>query len=390
MLNDSCNLNDSFDLHALEKYRNSVYSLNSNVYELPEETNDVNVDDGIHFDHKAGTESILGVVSAHSKILNEECEYLKGLLNKKRIERQLRDKKRELQYKKLRHKERCTTFDANVHKEALSVVINRHEGHFRWINRLNIQIDTERQFREALKLPKKLPLFLSIEENYFPELSEEALRLVETVWYGQNDNEVFCEGFGAKITRKDLKTLGGLNWLNDEIINFYMSLIMNRAEQDTSLPKTYVFNTFFYKTLSERGFAGVKRWTRKVDVFSYDVILIPVHMGNHWCMSMIDFTRQGIFYFDSLGGKNTTCLRLLGNYLMEEHMDKKKSSYDVSMWTFECPAVPMQLNGSDCGVFSSIFAEFSSRLCEFKFDQRVMPYYRQRMVYEIVNKKLLI
>ena len=32
------------------------------------------------------------------------------------------------------------------------------------------------------------------------------------------------------ITRKDIDTLKGLNWLNDEIINFYMQMIVERSK----------------------------------------------------------------------------------------------------------------------------------------------------------------
>lgn len=37
--------------------------------------------------------------------------------------------------------------------------------------------------------------------------------------------------------RKDLLTLRGLEWLNDEVINFYMKLICKRAADNCSYPK---------------------------------------------------------------------------------------------------------------------------------------------------------
>lgn len=77
-------------------------------------------------------------------------------------------------------------------------------------------------------------------------------------------------------------------------------------------------------------------------------------------------------------------------YLHAEHQDKKKTPFDSEGWRFECAAVPRQMNGSDCGVFTSLFAEFASRRCEFQFDQRVMPYFRKRMVFEISSMSLMI
>jgi sentrin-specific protease 1 len=78
------------------------------------------------------------------------------------------------------------------------------------------------------------------------------------------------------ITRHDFATLDGLNWLNDEVINFYMELIKERSEQVEHLPKVHVMNTFFLGKLLQNGHSGVRRWTRKVDIFSVDIIPIPV------------------------------------------------------------------------------------------------------------------
>ena len=48
--------------------------------------------------------------------------------------------------------------------------------------------------------------------------------------------EKLTEKFNITITRRDVATLAGLNWLNDEVINFYMNLIMERAQAN---PKKY-------------------------------------------------------------------------------------------------------------------------------------------------------
>ena len=55
------------------------------------------------------------------------------------------------------------------------------------------------------------------------------------------------------FTGKDIRTLHGLNWLNDEVINFYMQLICERSEKNDNWPKVYAFNTFFYpKVLNKK------------------------------------------------------------------------------------------------------------------------------------------
>ena len=51
--------------------------------------------------------------------------------------------------------------------------------------------------------------------------------------------------------------------------------------------------------------------------------------------------------------------------------------------------IPQQLNGSDCGMFVCKFAEFISRDAAFTFSQQDMPYFRKRMMWEIVKDTLL-
>ena len=49
---------------------------------------------------------------------------------------------------------------------------------------------------------------------------------------------VLSSAFKLDITRKDIRTLVGLEWLNDEIINFYMNMLVDRAEKsEGALPK---------------------------------------------------------------------------------------------------------------------------------------------------------
>lgn len=38
------------------------------------------------------------------------------------------------------------------------------------------------------------------------------------------DDDVIVEKFGLIIKRKDMETLSETNWLNDEVIHFYMNL----------------------------------------------------------------------------------------------------------------------------------------------------------------------
>lgn len=231
------------------------------------------------------------------------------------------------------------------------------------------------------------------EEEAYPELTDEHQGAIKRALYGGSRSEVIINKFNISITRNDLATLIGDNWLNDEVINFYMNLLMERSEQraDDGLPRVYAMNTFFIPKLLSAGHAGLKRWTRKVDIFTYDIIPVPVHVGRvHWCMAIIDLRNQVIRYYDSMGTPNNAVLNALEQYLRDESLDKRKQPFDTSGFVKEnMRECPRQMNGSDCGVFSCMFAEHEARNRDIGFTQAHMPYFRQKMVYEISQGRLI-
>ncbi|XP_069111084.1 sentrin-specific protease 1-like [Argopecten irradians] len=227
------------------------------------------------------------------------------------------------------------------------------------------------------------------EKEVFPELTDEMERIISNALRPRPEHEVLVEAFRLQITRKDMATLSGLNWLNDEIINFYMNLLMERGKEEGKA-KVYACNTFFYPKVLSGGHSAVRRWTKRIDVFSQDYILIPVHLGMHWCLAVVDFKKKLVQYFDSMGGENHQCVNAIKKYLCDESMDKKKQEFDLTGWATKIVKdIPQQMNGSDCGMFACKYAEYITRGAKITFTQEHMPYFRRRMVYEILKAKLL-
>ncbi|KAM9444781.1 sentrin-specific protease 1 isoform 2-T2 [Clarias gariepinus] len=254
------------------------------------------------------------------------------------------------------------------------------------------------ELRVRVPLEKEVPVTTVVEEpkpeaeeQEFPELTEAMENEVSHALRGGSQDDVLSEGFRLTITRKDLQTLSHLNWLNDEVINFYMNMLVERSKSP-HLPSVYTFNTFFFPKLRSSGYSAVRRWTKKVDIFSVDIILVPVHLGVHWCLSVVDFRKKAITYFDSMGGKNDEACRILLNYLKQESEDKKKKEFVTSDWILHSKKrneIPQQMNGSDCGMFTCKYAEYITKDKPITFTQKHMPYFRRRMVWEILNRKLL-
>ncbi|KAI7862089.1 Senp1 mutant in complex with sumo-1 [Spinellus fusiger] len=194
----------------------------------------------------------------------------------------------------------------------------------------------------------------------------------------------------AVVEYKDIYKLHPEVWLNDEIINFYMEMLSDRSKENTGvLPDIHCFNTFFYSTIRESGYSKVKRWTKRVDIFAKDLVFVPINQSLHWVLAVFDMKRTLVRVYDSLGGGHDYTLKLLLNYLREEHLDKKKKVLDTSDWTLESPKnIPHQKNGSDCGVFTCTFAERLSRNLPFDFTQKDMVLIRRRMVFDISQKHI--
>lgn len=73
----------------------------------------------------------------------------------------------------------------------------------------------------------------------------------------------------------------------------------------------------------------------QVDVFAHDLLLLPVHLGVHWCLCVADFRARRLRYLDSMGGRNRACLDALRQYLRDEHRDKKGLPFDDRGWKSE-------------------------------------------------------
>ncbi|NXE91322.1 SENP2 protease, partial [Menura novaehollandiae] len=203
--------------------------------------------------------------------------------------------------------------------------------------------------------------------------------------------DVLSSAFRLTITREDICTLLPLRWLNDRIMNFYISLMVERSKEE-GYPSVYAFNTFFYPKLNATSQKAVKRWTKGVDIFNHDIILVPIHLRIHWTLLVVDVREKTIKYFDSFGQSGDHICRTILKYLQEESKEKRNIELTASEWTIhsmEPQEIPQQNNGSDCGVFACKFADFISRDKPIIFTQEHMPYFRRKMVWEIIHQRLL-
>ena len=52
-------------------------------------------------------------------------------------------------------------------------------------------------------------------------------------------------------------------------------------------------STYFFLNLIMRGYEGsIQRWNKDVDIFTFHMVLVPIHLQEHWCLAIIDFRNK--------------------------------------------------------------------------------------------------
>nr|XP_044999446.1 sentrin-specific protease 2-like [Jaculus jaculus] len=205
------------------------------------------------------------------------------------------------------------------------------------------------------------------------------------------EDEVLSTAFKLRITRADIRTLTSQQWLNDEVINFYMNLLVERNKKQ-GYAALHAFNTFFYPKLKYGGYWAVKRWTERVNLFEKELLLVPIHRRIHWSLVVIDLRRKSLTYLDSMGQNGNRICQILFQYLQEESKTKRNidlNPLEWSLYSMGPEEIPQQLNGSDCGIFTCKYADYISRDQPITFSQQQMPLFRKEMVWEILHHQLM-
>jgi len=184
-----------------------------------------------------------------------------------------------------------------------------------------------------------------------------------------------------------------------QIINFYVQLIFSSAKGKAKAVKEKYsldircFSTSFWPKLTGEGYdkGGLGEWV-KFDLFSKDVILVPVnHDNSYWTAAAISFRKKRIELYGRMGVPRSAVHKVLREYLDDEHRNKKTMPFDFTGWVdFTDETTPQQENGCDSGVFMCQFLRTLSQGEEddFGFSQVDIPYLRRKMIWEIGNAKL--
>jgi sentrin-specific protease 1 len=224
--------------------------------------------------------------------------------------------------------------------------------------------------------------------------------------YIENDENIVIEKFNIPMTNKQIKCLQGKEWLNDEVINFYMLMLQERNDElclkyPTKL-RSHFFSHFFLDRILENkeyNFEHVKRWAKKFDILKQDKIYFPLNIDRvHWVMIVAYMQQKKIIYYDSLRSNN----EIINNddkdfirntkAILQYFVDQTKDTIDEvkkSEWKiiFDNNS-PRQGNGHDCGVFTILVADYLSDDLPLTFTQEQIPFFRQKITSTILRGSL--
>ena len=207
-----------------------------------------------------------------------------------------------------------------------------------------------------------------------------------------------------------LKNFEDTCWLNDININDY-SILLERHFKG----KIFVFSSYFYGSLLEKGYDHVKRWMKNVDIFDMRFVFYPMFENSHWFLGIQNNLTNKLQLLDPydpsykivLSSKNSMYskdIEKIKNDRLKEIIHKHKQRlenivnlflkmheryHEFQIEVLVPPSIPKQTNDNDCGVFLLEFMKFTTFEKQFTFTCDNMPNFRQELMKEMTNNTIL-
>ena len=238
-------------------------------------------------------------------------------------------------------------------------------------------------------------------------LSERELYILKRTDERVNDcseNDVLFTYKVRSLSRGSVRRLQGRKeWLNDEIMNYYFTLLKKRNDlfndSNSMDHQCKFFSTWFYEKLmgrtngkqSEYNYENVKNYTSRhvhdKTLFKSKMIFVPINVGSqHWICGAVDIDKKQIRIYDSFKKDRKECAQHLKMFMEEEERQWEEADANrvtENCWKIETSHIethPIQNNGWDCGVYVCLFADFLSLQLPLSFEEDDLSLVRQRMI----------
>jgi hypothetical protein len=176
------------------------------------------------------------------------------------------------------------------------------------------------------------------------DMEDKRARVREAMYGDGGESEILASiTGGTSVQRKSMRTLQDGEWLNDEVIGFYLKLLAKRDKDLTDgnlgRKRSHFFSSFFFSKLFVDGctdkykYNEVKKWSTNVpgkDIFALDKVFFMHNVDvSHWTCAVIFMEEKRIQYYDSMGSDGHAYTTGLMIYLKDEWFEKREASYQT-------------------------------------------------------------
>ena len=144
-------------------------------------------------------------------------------------------------------------------------------------------------------------------------------------------------------------------WLNNDVIDFYMKMLHERdmmlCVQDKSRRSSHYYSCYFMTLLlppNGYNYSNVKSWSKKFNVFEKEKVFCPINVNaSHWSMLVIYIQEKRIAYYDYMQFHGKKYLDGALQYLVDESLTMNRP-FDKEQWTLITYADGLPLQENDC------------------------------------------
>lgn len=220
------------------------------------------------------------------------------------------------------------------------------------------------------------------------------------VQQGVKDNEGYTKYNDTDLARVVPQyARGGVhdNWLNDAVVNDYITLCVkhgNKDDRPTQVPTFAAFSSQTWQKIQSDPKSVPTRWWKRQGIqgkraLECNTIFMPINTGSHWTLAVIQPKLKNITMYNSMGyGRNQSVAETIFEFMKQE----VGASLIEEEWTINARGLsPQQRNSDDCGVFSITTARqvVLGKMEKETYSADIIPVQRKRIVAELVNEGLL-
>ena len=201
------------------------------------------------------------------------------------------------------------------------------------------------------------------------ELTEEESRIVTKEFNSSGKPEkIVAKIENDSVQRSSIQTLQPGQWLGDEVISYFYSMLAKRDEdlcqKDKSRKRSHFFKSFFITKLLNEGhndptmkgqyeYKNVKGFSKRVpgkDISDLDKLFFPINKSNnHWLCVVVFMNEKKIQVYDSMRSNGQLYLDSIFRYLQDENKKKHRAPPKLEEWKLiDCTEDTPQQNNGKC------------------------------------------